>query len=153
MKRTRLRPLSDIQTLDRPKNGSEIVSIPGIVLTFPILPGKVEAWRRFCQEMSGSRSVMYEASRRRLGITRERVALVETPFGSAATTTLESPDIGQVLAGLITSDLPFDCWYREQVEDLYGVSLTRYEQFAKPAPAIHAQELLFEWSVPGSPSI
>ena len=41
----------------------------GIVLTFPILAGKVEAWRRFCQEISGSRRQMYEASRQRLGIT------------------------------------------------------------------------------------
>ena len=49
--------------------------MPGIVLTFPILPGKVEAWRRFCQELAGSRSTLYEASRRRLGITRERMAL------------------------------------------------------------------------------
>ena len=148
MKRTRLRPLSAIQTLDGPRHESEMASIPGIVLTFPILPGKVEAWRRFCQEMSGSRCLMYEASRRRLGITRERLALVETPFGSSATTTLESPDMGRVLNELITSDLPFDCWYREQVEELYGVTLTRYEQFAVPAAATHPQELLFEWSVP-----
>ena len=31
----------------------------GIVLTFPILAGKVEAWRRFCQELSGSRLKLY----------------------------------------------------------------------------------------------
>src|SRR5713101_5329184 len=151
MKRTRPQPFGHNQALGRPRYASEIVSMPGIVLTFPIVAGKVEAWRRFCQEMSGSRSVMYEASRRRLAITRERLALVETPFGSAATTTLESPDIGRVLTELITSNLPFDCWYREQVEELYGVTLARYEQFAVPARAIQPQELLFEWSVPGSP--
>jgi len=152
MKRNRLRPLGGIQTLGRLKRDLETVSMPGIVLTFPILPSKVEAWRRFCQEMSGSRAIMYEASRRRLGITRERLALVETPFGSAATTTLESPDIGRALTELIASDLPFDCWYREQVEELYGVTLTRYEQFAAPSAATRPQEPLFEWCVPGSPS-
>ena len=120
----------------------------GIVLTFQILPGKVEAWRRFCQELSGWRSQMYAASRRRLGITRERMALVETPFGSAATTTLESPDIGRVLAELIASDLPFDCWYRERVEELYGVNLAWYEKFAQPEEPIQPRELLFEWSTP-----
>ena len=41
----------------------------GIILTFPIVAGKVEAWRRFCQELSGSRRQMYESSRQRLGIT------------------------------------------------------------------------------------
>ena len=55
--------------------------MPGIVLTFPILPGKVEPWRRFCQELSNSRSELFAASRRRLGITRERMALVENAFG------------------------------------------------------------------------
>ena len=120
----------------------------GIVMTFPIVVGKVEAWRRFCQEMSGSRLLTYEASRRRLGITRERLALVETPFGSAAVTTFEALDIVQALTEVITSDLPFDCWYRERVEELYGVTLARYAQFAQPAPATQTQELLFEWSVP-----
>lgn len=125
--------------------------MPGIVLTFPILAGKAEAWRRFCQEMAGWRLPMYEASRRQLGITCERMALVETPFGAAAVTTLETPNIGRTLAQIMTSDLPFDCWYRERLEELHGVNLTRYQQFAQPAPAAQPQELLFEWCVPIGP--
>ncbi len=124
--------------------------MPGIVLTFRILPGKVEAWRRFCQEMAGSRSTLYEASRRRLGITRERMALVENAFGAAAVTTFEAQNIGLALGQIISSNLPFDDWYRQQLDELHGVNLTRYEQFAQPAPASQPQELLFEWKVPGS---
>jgi len=120
--------------------------MPGIVLTFPIVAGKVEAWRRFCQEMSGSRLQMYEASRRRLGITRERLALVETAFGSAAVTTFEAPDVAQALGQIITSDLPFDRWYRERVQELHGVNLAGYEHFSQQVPPPHNQELLFEWS-------
>ena len=45
----------------------------GIILTFPILAGKVEAWRRFCQELYGFRRQPYEASRKRLAITCERM--------------------------------------------------------------------------------
>ena len=67
--------------------------MPGITLTLPIIVGKVEAWRRFCQEMSGLRLHSYEASRRRLGITCERMALLETSFGAASMTTLEASDI------------------------------------------------------------
>ncbi len=120
----------------------------GITLTFPIMAGKVEAWRRFCQEMSGSRRLAYEASRRRLGITRERLALVVTAFGSAAVTTLEALDMGLALNQIIASDLPFDRWYREQVQNLHGVNLARYEVFLKPAPPPEDQELLFEWTLP-----
>lgn len=92
----------------------------GITLTFPIVAGKVESWRRFCQEMSGSRQQAYEASRQRLGITRERLALVATAFGSAAVTILEAHDMGLALNQIIASDLPFDRWYREQVQNLHG---------------------------------
>ncbi|HEY4580103.1 MAG TPA: hypothetical protein VIG89_03635 [Candidatus Acidoferrales bacterium] len=118
----------------------------GIVLTLPIVAGKVEAWRRFCQEMSGSRLPMYEASRRRLGITRERLALVETAFGSATVTSIEARDVGQALSQILTSALPFDCWYREQVQELHGVNLAKYEHFAQEALPPQNQELLFEWT-------
>jgi hypothetical protein len=119
-----------------------------MVLTLPIAAGKVEAWRRFCQELSGSRRQLYEASRRRLGITRERLALVESPFGSTAVTTLEAHDVGLALAAMIGSDLPFESWYRERLQHLHGVNLTRYEQFALRALPAEPQELLFEWTLP-----
>jgi hypothetical protein len=121
--------------------------MPGIILTFPIVAGKVEAWRRFCQELSGSRRHPYEASRQRLGITRERLALVETVFGSVAVTTLEAPDVDRALGQIIASTLPFDRWYREQVRELHGVNLAGYEQFMQQTPLPPNQELIFEWTL------
>jgi len=121
--------------------------MPGIILTFPIVAGKVEAWRRFCQELSNSRRQMYETSRQRLGITYERLALVETDFGSVAVTTLEASDVDRALGQIIASKLPFDCWYREQMGELYGIDLDGYEQFLQQMPLPHNQELLFEWTL------
>jgi hypothetical protein len=123
--------------------------MPGMVLTLPIAASKVEAWRRFCQELSGSRLPQYEASRRRLGITRERLALVQNHFGACAVTTLEASDLSSALAELIGSDRPFESWYRDRLQDLHGVNLTRYEQFVQPALPAQPQELLFEWTLPG----
>lgn len=122
----------------------------GFVLTFPILAGKVEAWRRFCQELYGSRRIAYEASRRRLGITRERMALVETSFGSTAVTTLEAPDIDRALGQIITSNLPFDRYYRERVQELHGINLAGYDKLVQPIPLPQNQELLFEWTLTSS---
>ena len=122
----------------------------GIVLTFPILDGKVEAWRRFCQELSGSRQKPFEASRQRLGITCERLALVETAFGATAVTTFEAPDVAQALGQIIVSGLPFDVWYRDKLQELHGVNLAGYEQFAQPTPLPPNQELLFEWKLSSS---
>jgi cell wall assembly regulator SMI1 len=75
--------------------------MPGIILAFPIVAGKVIAWRRFCQELAGSQRQMYETSRHRLGITREWLTLVETAIGSAAITTLEAPDVDRTLGQII----------------------------------------------------
>jgi hypothetical protein len=123
----------------------------GIVLTFPILAGKVEAWRRFCQELSGSRRKTYEASRQRLGITRERLALVNTAFGAMAVTTLEAPNVALALGQIIASVLPFDLWYRKQLLNLHGINLAGYEQFAQPTPLPQDQDVHFEWSLNGQP--
>lgn len=122
----------------------------GIVLTFPIKPGKVEAWRRFCQELSGSRLQTYEASRRRLGVTRERMSLVDTAFGAEAVTTFEAADVAGAFGQIVASDLPFDRWYRERIQELYGINLSGYEQYAQPAPPADGQEMLFEWTAASS---
>ncbi|HSQ17909.1 MAG TPA: hypothetical protein VLM83_09440 [Anaerolineales bacterium] len=119
--------------------------MPGIVLTFPILNGKVEAWRRFCQELSGSRLQMYLSSRRRLGVTYEQLALVETAFESTAVTTLEAPDIAQAFGRIIASHLPFDVWYRERLQELHGINLAGYEQYSQPTQLPLHQEVYFEW--------
>jgi hypothetical protein len=119
----------------------------GIVLTFPILADKVEAWRRLCQEMAGSKRKSYEASRQQLGITRERLALVETAYGSTAVTTLEASNIDRALGQIIASTSTFDIWYRERLKDLHGIDLAGYEQFSQREPLPDNQEVHFEWSL------
>jgi hypothetical protein len=117
-----------------------------IILTFPILVGKVESWRRFCQELSGSKLQMYLSSRRRLGITQEQMVLVETPFGTTVMTALEAHEVGWALGQIITSNLPFDRWYREKIQEFHGISLTGYGQFVEPIQSLRNQELIFEWT-------
>lgn len=119
--------------------------ISGIVITFPILPGKVEAWRRFCQELAGSRRKQYEFSRQRLGITRETMALMETSFGATAVTTLEAADIAGALQLLIASDHSFDVWYRERLNELHGVNLAGFKEISRPLPVKRNLEVQFDW--------
>ena len=126
--------------------------MPGMVLTFPIGADKVEAWRRFCQELSGSRRQLYLASRRRLGITYERFALMETAFGAATVTTLEAADVGRALEQIITSELPFDRWYKESVMTLHDIRLGGYKSVTDPELPSQDQELLFEWRLPSKTS-
>src|SRR5262245_46120205 len=105
---------------------------------FPIQPGKFEAWKRFAAEMAGPRRAEHEASRQRLGMTKERAYLQQTPQGDMAIVYMEANDVGQVFQGLATSQDPFDVWFREQVNDLHGVDLSQ-------PPSGGLPEITFDW--------
>ena len=94
-----------------------------IVLVFPILPGKSEAWRRFIQEIQGSRRSDYEGSRRRLRIFAERTWISTTAQGEQAIIIIEVEDPEQSLRELSNSETPFDVWFRQQIIKLNGVDL------------------------------
>jgi hypothetical protein len=95
---------------------------------FPILPGKTEQWKHFAQEIAGPRHSEHEASRKRLGVTREVACLQQTPQGDMAVVYMEAQDIPRVFEGMGRSQEPFDVWFREQVKDIHGVD------FSQPLP-------------------
>jgi hypothetical protein len=109
-----------------------------MTLILPILPGKQEAWRRFCQTLLGRRFCEYAESRRRLGITKELIWLAQTPQGDLAVIYLEAPDPEYMLVQLGASDLPFDRWLRNQWRELHGLDLTQ-------PPSGPTNELVLAW--------
>jgi len=111
-----------------------------IVLAAPIRPGKHEAWRRFIQEIEGSRHDQYQATRRRLGISKELAWLATTAQGEMIVLSLEAHDPAQLLRTLATSEAAFDRWLKRQLLDLHGLDL---------AHLANAQdcELLLSWQV------
>lgn len=111
-----------------------------IAFATPILPGKLETWRRFNQESLGARLAAHEASRRRLSITRELAWLQQTPEGEIAIVYLEVEDLERAFQGLGASADPYDVWFRQQVLDIHGLDLTQPPEGPPP-------ELAFEWQV------
>lgn len=111
-----------------------------VIVVAPILPGKAEAWRRFMQELLGSRRSEYKASRRRLGIRVERAWISETHRWTIGIILIEADHLERTLAALTTSDHPFDRWFREQLLTLQGLDLTRLHSTLLP-------DLVFAWSV------
>jgi hypothetical protein len=101
----------------------------------PILPGKEDACRQFAQELTGPRRSEFEASRRRLGLTTERLYLQHTPQGALLIVYGEGDRLPE---GLATSQDPFDVWFRQQNQDILGVDLTQ----VPPGPP---SEQIFEW--------
>jgi len=106
-----------------------------------ILPGKQEAWRRFYHELEGSRRHHYEEFHKRLHITKELVWLAETPQGDMAMVYLEADYPEQVLPDLAASQLPFDCWFKEQLLELYGLDVQKHR-------AKQLSESVFAWPRP-----
>jgi len=97
-----------------------------IAFAVPILPGKTETDREAMRSvMVGERTGEHRASRVRHGITREAVWLQQTPMGDLAVVYLEADDIASALAGLASSDDPFDQWFRDVVQECHGIDLTQ----------------------------
>ena len=106
-----------------------------------ILPGKQEAWRRFYQALEGSRRHQYEEFHKRLRITKELTWLTETPQGDVAILYLEADSPEQILSDLARSNIPFDCWFKEQLVELYGLNVEKQH-------TTHVNEPIFAWSKP-----
>lgn len=109
-----------------------------LAMAFPILPGKTEQWQHFCQEMVGPRYSEYQASRKRLGLTREVAYLQHTPQGDLAIIYVEAPSVPAVFGGLGASQEPFDVWFREQALEIHGVDLSQ-------PPAGPLPEAIVDW--------
>ncbi|HSM55608.1 MAG TPA: hypothetical protein VK879_05570 [Candidatus Sulfomarinibacteraceae bacterium] len=105
----------------------------------PLLPGKVETCRRFCQAMNGRRRSEYEASRAALRILHESAWLLCTSGGNLAVVTIEAANLSMALQELASSDRPFDRWFRRHVLEICGLDLTCLQ-------AMQKRELIFDWS-------
>ena len=87
-----------------------------ITFAVPIQPGKTEEWKRAVEEIKGARSTEHNASRRRVGITREFACLQQTPQGDFTVVLIESDgDPAEAIEKLLSSDEPFDRWFLDRV--------------------------------------
>jgi len=114
-----------------------------VAAAIPLLPGKGEEWRRWVQELQGSRHAEYAASRKRLGIHFERSWIGMVQGVELVFVYLEVEDSAQLRMQLINSSHPFDCWYRNKLQELHGLEINQH----------HRSLLLedgFAWPVPGS---
>ena len=92
-----------------------------LVLAWDVPPDQEEPWRRFLQELSGSRYETYAQSRRRLGVVTELVWLAPKPSGGGiAIVYLQADNPERVLGELAGSEAPFDSWYSAEMRKLFA---------------------------------
>lgn len=98
----------------------------------PILPGKLDEWKAFDQEMSGPRREEHERSRKRMGVVREVASLMQTPQGDFVCLFHEGEDLTKAFQTLASSEDPYDVWFRANLVSLHGLTA---EMLAGPPPA------------------
>ncbi len=106
-------------------------------MTFRIQPGMTPATIEFAEEALGPRRAGHDASRAKLGITREKVWVENTNRGDTLVFYLEGGDLDASMSMLGESNSMYDLWFREKIYALTGSDWCDFRQ-VKPA------ELIFE---------
>ena len=99
-----------------------------MTLIIPILPGKAEAWRRFGQELEGSRRADFAAWCSQCGLHLTNWHLYDTPGGAIVFLQLQIADVVQTLTAFTAGEMSFQAWLQEQLLTLHGLDLQRFSQ-------------------------
>jgi hypothetical protein len=111
--------------------------------TLPILPGQEEVVRSIGQAASGELREGYEASRKSLGISEEKVWVQQTPIGQALVVYWETEDPQRMLRQIADSQDEFNKRFRELI-----LSAAPALNLSEGQPL--SSELLFSWQATNS---
>jgi hypothetical protein len=111
-----------------------------ICMVVPVLPGKSAAARAFMHQLDGARRGEYDASERRIGVSKEVWFLASLPSGDQMIGYLESADFNRALTMFIGSRDPFDMWFKAEVQGATGLDLNN------PPADLGPAELLSNYS-------
>ncbi len=93
--------------------------------TNPVISGKIDAWKSYVKEMTGPRREESKQSRKKAGLTVERVWLEHTPMGDFAVVYWEARDIGKVFERFMKSEEPFDKRFRDRIlVEVHGMDVS-----------------------------
>ena len=114
-----------------------------IAFALPILPGQNDVVRRLGESVSESGELReaYEESRKRLGISEEKVWVQRTPIGQSMIVYWETEDPQRTLRQIADSQEEFDTQFKQLIESAAPAINLSEEQ-----PLSH--ELLFTWPIP-----
>jgi hypothetical protein len=103
-----------------------------ICLVLPIVRGKMEMARRFHRELEASRKDEYDASERRIGISKELWYIAQIPGGNAFVAYIESEDFSRALSLFARSRDGFDRWFKGELFATTGIDLNDPPEIALP---------------------
>jgi hypothetical protein len=102
----------------------------------PIKPGKLETWKAWCGELTGTRKAEFDDMNQRLGLTTHAAWHQANPDGSdVAVVVVDGPGAETFLGKVATSDHEFDKWFRTGIEDVHPMD------FSAPPPPMPVRQL------------
>ena len=96
----------------------------GVVLV-PILEGKLDVWKQWCDEMNGPRKAELSSFNSRYGLTKHEAWLAETPGGPMVIAIHEGPGSAELMPKLGPSQEAFDVWFKEKLVEIHGMDVTQ----------------------------
>lgn len=93
-----------------------------LAISFPILPGKTNQFKKFISELKTKHFDEFEKSRKELGV-RERTFLQHTPMGDFVLVTLEGNDPQGAFTKFGKGTDAFTKWFSKEVKEINGVDL------------------------------
>jgi hypothetical protein len=94
-----------------------------VCLVVPVADDKSEDACSFMAELDDVRKAEYDASERRLGISKEVWFLAPLPTGAALVAYMESDDFNSALGRFVESRDDFDMWFKRRLADSTGLDL------------------------------
>jgi hypothetical protein len=107
-----------------------------VCLAMPVVPGRSEDARRFMKQLDGARREEFDASERRVGISKELWYLAKLPSGDHLVGYIESTNFAHAFQSFVSSRDLFDLWFKDQFRNATGVDLN------DPPPDLQMPELL-----------
>lgn len=95
-----------------------------VTLIVPILMGRAEAWRRFLQELQGSRQAEFRGWCHRNRLQVHDIRLHDSLGGAMIMVKCVTVDHSQGIPALTDMTNAFDRWFVTQIKRLHGLDLT-----------------------------
>jgi len=112
-----------------------------ICLAIPVLSGKSEAARAFFKQLDHERRVEFDASERRIGITKELWYLAKLPAGDHVIGYMETLDFNRAFQSFVASRDSFDLWFKQQMLAVTGLDLNNPPATMAPPELLSCYEV------------
>ncbi len=103
-----------------------------VCIAFPLKPGMTDRARTFMRRLDTDRRAEFDASERRIGISKEIWFLAPLAAGEQLIGYMEAADFGAAMSGFVASRDSFDQWFKAEMLAMTGVDLNNLPPDFRP---------------------